>query len=228
MEPESWCGDVQFDTIYYRWIKFECKSVLVQLRDFPQPFLLLKHVLLWGKCVLAEQAAHSRSVRKQILKINHPDFSDVVLKRSLHSLKMYQDFAMDMESFQFSHGESSETADPDQVLFTCVASGPCWEPVLAQVNMAVNYVTGTRSKDPSPPLAWWDKMRYVVHGHLLWSMKTFKLFLHTSLDPYNTTEEIELNLANAAFRIHHSLQLKCNADSLDLFVRTDSKYDDCR
>jgi hypothetical protein len=85
-----------------------------------------------------------------------------------------------------------------------------------------------RKSDPSPPLTWWDKLRYLDHGRLLLSVKTFKLFLHTSLDPYNTTEEIELNVANAGFQFLNNEYIKLDGNRLDVFVRTASKYDDCR
>ena len=70
----------------------------------------------------------------------HPAFKDATITRSLNSYKAYVDLAMDMDHYVFSHG-------------------PCWEPVLAQVSLAMNYVTGLKKNDPSPPLTWWDKFR---------------------------------------------------------------------
>ncbi len=87
---------------------------------------------------------------------------------------------------------------------------------------------GMKSNEPSPPLAWWDKMRYLDHGRLLLSVKTYKLFLHTSPDPYNTTEEIELNICNAGFQLLNWELVKLDGSALDVYVRTASKYDDCR
>ena len=84
-----------------------------------------------------------------------------------------------------------------------------------------------RSKDPSPPLAWWDKLRFLTHGRLLVCVKTLKLQMHTTLDPYNTTEEVELTFADANFDWTNG-QFKVLADEMNLFVRTASKYDDCQ
>lgn len=48
------------------------------------------------------------------------------------------------------------------------------------------------SRDPSPPLSFWDKMRLLLHGRLTMVVQQMTVLLHASLDPYNTTEEMEL------------------------------------
>ncbi len=83
----------------------------------------MRHVLFWGKVCLAEQMPTPRAVRRQTLCMDRPDFEDVVVERSLYSFKVYKDIAMDMDYFVFSHG-------------------PCWEPVISQVTLALNYLTG--------------------------------------------------------------------------------------
>ena len=86
-------------------IRFESKAALLKLRDFVQPFLDVKNFLAWGRIVLAEQLpSHPRAFRKQKLSMNHPDLPDVIIKRSVHSFKVYRDVAMDMDYFVFSHG----------------------------------------------------------------------------------------------------------------------------
>ena len=42
-------------------------------------------------------------------------------------------------------------------------------------------------------MPWWDKIRLVLHGRLLLAAKTAQLLLHASLDPYNTTEEMDFS-----------------------------------
>ena len=148
VDTAAWPEDLRFSAIYYKWFRFESKTVLLKLRDFVQPFLDVKNLLTWGKIVLAEQSPNPRAIRKQRLRLNHPELPDVVIKRSVHSFKVYRDVAMDMDYFVFSHG-------------------PCWEPVIAQVNLTMSYITGLRKADPSPPLSWWDKLRYLMHGRLL-------------------------------------------------------------
>ena len=48
------------------------------------------------------------------------------------------------------------------------------------------------SKDPSPRMSFWDKIRLLYHGRLTMVVQQLKVLLHASLDPYNTTEEMEL------------------------------------
>ena len=63
--------------------------------------------------------------------------------------------------------------------------------MIAQCNLAWDFVSAP-SKDPSPALPWWDKLRLILHGRLTLATQQLTLLLHTSLDPYSTTEEMEL------------------------------------
>jgi hypothetical protein len=54
------------------------------------------------------------------------------------------------------------------------------------------------NKDPSPALPFWDKIRLLLHGRVTLSVQQLTLLLHTSLDPYNTTEEMELTWTDLA------------------------------
>ena len=94
-------------------------------------------------------------------------------------------------------------------------------------------------RDPSPALSWWDKLRYVMHGRynnkntiivtsakgkhahtnsffarLLFSLNKLKFLMHTTLDPYNTTEEVELALTDAQFDWTNAGGLKCGVSNL--------------
>lgn len=74
---------------------------------------------------------------------------------------------------------------------TSYAFGPCWEPVMAQCNLSFEKILPP-SRDPSPTMPFWDKMRLLYHGRLTIIAKQYTVLLHASLDPYNTTEEMEL------------------------------------
>lgn len=48
------------------------------------------------------------------------------------------------------------------------------------------------SRDPSAPLPFWDKCRLLFHGRLTMVVQYMTVLLHASLDPYNTTEEMQI------------------------------------
>ncbi|XP_040574353.1 protein hobbit [Lepeophtheirus salmonis] len=205
-QESPWLENMEFFTLLLRWIRFECKLSTMYLKDFPQYLADFKHVLLWGKIALADEAPPERALKEFVLKIDEP-FEDAKVFRNMVSTKIYHDIAMDMETFAAAHG-------------------PCWEPCLSHFSLLLNNVFGP-SSDPSPPLPWWDKIRYIFHGRILIFCKTFKCMLHTSPDPYNTTEEIEVDLFDANFHWSNGGFLKCSGD-LDCFIRNETKYDDCQ
>lgn len=66
---------------------------------------------------------------------------------------------------------------------------------MAQCNLSFEKILAP-SRDPSPTLPFWDKLRLLYHGRLTIIAKQFTVLLHASLDPYNTTEEMELTWNN--------------------------------
>lgn len=62
---------------------------------------------------------------------------------------------------------------------------------MAQCNLSFEKISAP-SRDPSPTVPFWDKMRLLFHGRLTVIAKQYTVLLHASLDPYNTTEEMEL------------------------------------
>lgn len=112
----------------------------------------------------------------------------------MQPLKFYYDLNCEVESYSY-------------------AFGPCWEPVIAQCNLSKSTIMAklvillywsklgfnqisAPSKDPSPPLPFWDKMRLLMHGRLTMMVQRLQVLLHASLDPYNTTEEMALTWEN--------------------------------
>lgn len=131
-----------------------------------------------------------------------------------------------------------------------VGHGPCWEPGIAELNLAFDLISKP-SADPSPPLPFWDKVRLLMHGRLTMMVQQLTMVLHASLDPYNTTEEMDFTWTDLEFdwtngrksgmKIISNLSLSLLAfdcsfstgrfvlkGNLDVYVRTASKYDDCR
>ncbi|XP_023323171.1 protein KIAA0100 isoform X4 [Eurytemora carolleeae] len=198
--PES---QLSFTTLWCRWIRVQSDSFTVSLRDFPQKLLDIQTLALWGKLAGAEASPTKRAIRDDRVKIGHP-FQDQFVERNMVPLKFYYDLACDVETLSMAYGL-------------------CWEPTLTQCSLALNYLTGG-SKDPSPPLPWWDKVRLLLHGRFLLAARTKKLLLHASLDPYNTTEEMDVSWTDMVLNWGEA-EMSVNG-TLDIYVRTASKYDD--
>lgn len=53
--------------------------------------------------------------------------------------------------------------------------GPCWDPAWTLIGQSFDLLTKS-TVDPSPPLAWWDKSRLLLHGR--WVMDIDQANLH--------------------------------------------------
>ena len=205
-DPQSPWPDpasLQFTTLWCRWVKFEAEDISFHLRDFPQHLLDIKQLLLWGKLAGAEVEPGKRATRSHTVNIGH-NFDDVIIERGMTPLKFFYDLACDVESWSMAYGL-------------------CWEPAITQCSLAMQFLTGN-SHDPSPALPWWDKIRLVLHGRLLLAAKKTQLLLHASLDPYNTTEEMDFSFTDMDLEWEEGV-IRMNG-TLDVYVRTASKYDD--
>ncbi|XP_053626336.2 protein hobbit isoform X2 [Cherax quadricarinatus] len=207
IDPESpWPEEGQeFSTLWCRMVSASCAEWKFRLRDYPQSLLHMKDLELWGRLIGAEQKARKRAIRNVKVEVGSP-WSDITVERTMSSLKFYHDFSCEVKTFT-------------------AANGPCWEPAVAQFNIALSLINQP-SRDPSTPLPWWDKMRLLFHGRLTLMVERMTLLLHASLDPYNTTEEMELTWTNLTMDwTNAKLIFK---GELNVFVRTASKYDDAR
>lgn len=196
---------LEFTTLWCRAINFSCTEWQFRLRDYPQPMFDVKNMSMFGYLCGAEQAPPRRAKRDVAVEIGAP-FGTHMIQRGMTPLKFYHDFDWDLD-------------------YLCYAFGPCWEPVMAQCNLSFEKISAP-SKDPSPPLPFWDKMRLLFHGKLTILAKQFTILLHASLDPYNTTEEMELTWHNCGI-IWGNAKIVFKGD-LNVSVRTASRYDDCR
>lgn len=205
-EESPWPDEpIEFVTLWCRAINWSCKDWQFLLRDYPQPMFHVTNAHMFGILCGAEQLAPKRAKRDVIVEIGAP-FEDVTIQRGMTSLKFYHDFDWEID-------------------YLCYAFGPCWEPVIAQCNLSIEKILAP-SKDPSMPLPFWDKMRLLYHGRLAVIAKQFTILLHASLDPYNTTEEMELTWNNCGI-VWTNAKFMFKGD-LQVWVRTASRYDDCR
>ncbi|RVE45263.1 hypothetical protein evm_010085 [Chilo suppressalis] len=196
---------IEFTTLWCRAVSVGCSQWQILLRDFPQPLLSMTGLKLWGTLLGAEEAPPPRALRTVVIDQGEP-WGPCELERSMMPLKWYYDLCCEMTQFSY-------------------AFGPCWEPVIAQCNLAFEQISRP-SLDPSMPLAWWDKVRLLMHGRLTVHCARMTCLLHVSLDPYNTTEEMELTWTDLVLDWTNG-KLGFLGE-LNVFVRTASKYDDCR
>lgn len=196
---------IEFVTLWCRAVHWSCAEWKFMLRDYPQPMFHVTSMHMFGLLCGAEQLASKRAKRDVVVEVGAP-FEDYTIQRGMTSLKFYHDFDWELD-------------------YLCYAFGPCWEPVMAQYNLSFEKILAP-SKDPSPPLPFWDKMRLLFHGRLTIIAKQFTILLHASLDPYNTTEEMELTWNNCGI-VWANAKIMFKGD-LQVWVRTASRYDDCR
>ena len=197
--------DLKFSTIWCKQIYCNIGQVLVSLRDFNQPMLSAKMIYLKGILLGAEQEASARALRTCDIDMG-PNFSKIKIERSMTTLKFYHDITSKISSIIYTHGA-------------------CWEPILQQVNLSFENIFKP-SSDPSPSLTWWDRMRFLFHGNLHIVSDRISIVFHASLDPYNSTELIEISFIGANIQMVTG-KICANSD-LDVFVHTASKYDECR
>lgn len=207
IDPDSpWPEEgLEFVTLFCRGIDVSCSEWKFMLRDYPQPMFAVSSMHLFGTLVGAEQTPPRRAKRDVVINVGYP-FEDDTIQRGMTTIKFYHDFDCELGKCSY-------------------AFGPCWEPVMAQCNLSFEKILSP-SKDPSPVLPFWDKMRLLLHGTLMMHVNEFTVLLHASLDPYNTTEEMALTWNNCSI-LWTNARIVFKGD-LNISVRTASRYDDCR
>ncbi len=96
---------------------------------------------------------------------------------------------------------------------------------MAQLNLCLDKIIHP-ARDPSRPMPWWDKSRLYLHGRFTAQIQHTQLIYHVSMDPYNRTEEMKWVFSHLYFDWTNMLMLF--KGSLDIYLNTESKYDDCR
>ncbi|KAM4742919.1 bridge-like lipid transfer protein family member 2 [Anableps anableps] len=186
-----------------RAVKFKLGAFLVRIRDYPRYLFEIRDWELSGRLIGTEQDGQARAHRKQTVPLGAP-WGDVTVHRNMPPLKFYYDFKSNIS------------------LYTIVW-GPCWDPAWTLIGQSVDLLTKPTA-DPSPPLAWWDKSRLLLHGHWVMNIEHANLHQLATEDPYNTTENLHWEWTKLNFDWNPGeFVFKGN---LDVNVRTASKYDD--
>uniref|UniRef100_T1IJV3 FMP27/BLTP2/Hobbit GFWDK motif-containing RBG unit domain-containing protein n=1 Tax=Strigamia maritima TaxID=126957 RepID=T1IJV3_STRMM len=196
---------IEYSTLWCRKMRTSCTFISFALRDYPRPVMTMTNFYAWGTLIGAEATAPPRAKRQMYIPLDEPWVATTV-DRSLAVLKFYYDLSCEVDSFVTGYG-------------------PCWEPAFSYLTLAMELINKP-SSDPSPPLPFWDKMRLLFHGRVTLLCQQMAMILHASLDPYNTTEEMDFTWSNLLIDwTNAKILLK---GDLSVYVRTASKYDDCR
>uniref|UniRef100_A0A1X7V154 FMP27/BLTP2/Hobbit GFWDK motif-containing RBG unit domain-containing protein n=1 Tax=Amphimedon queenslandica TaxID=400682 RepID=A0A1X7V154_AMPQE len=198
--------DYQFSTLWGLQLSLINEHTEVQLRDYSWKLLELDTVGVSGKLVFAEQEATDDECVSLEIPVGSPwQHGHSVSK--LTPLKYYHDIIITVDTIEASWG-------------------PSFDPSFAQLNYCFNYITKP-SRDPSKPLPWWDKLRLLLHGRakLITSQLLFNVL--ASLDPYNTSEFMELRLLDIEAVLLDNVSLSING-GLHGYVHTASRYDECQ
>ncbi|KAK5620576.1 hypothetical protein CRENBAI_022122 [Crenichthys baileyi] len=188
-----------------RAVKFKLETFFVRIRDYPRYLFEIRQWELSGRLIGTEQDGQARAHRKQTVSLGAP-WGNVTVHRNMPPLKFYYDFKSNI--FQYT-----------------IVWGPCWDPAWTLIGQSVDLLTKPTA-DPSPPLAWWDKSRLLLHGRWVMNIEHANLHQLATEDPYNTTENLHWEWTKLNFDWNPGqFVFKGN---LDVNVRTASKYDDIR
>ena len=198
--------DMTFNTMWCRQVIGKIDGLTCKLRNFPQAMIEAATLSISGRLLGAEATASHRARRCLTVDFG-PELDAVVIERTMPPLKVYHDICLNVhDGMKIAHGAA-------------------WEPVLAQLSLCFENIIKP-SRDPSPGLPWWDKLRLLFHGRLVVVGESLSIRFHASLDPYNKTEFMEMVFIKSIIEWTTS---KINIKGLiDMTIHTASKYDDRR
>ncbi|CAN9510887.1 unnamed protein product [Ophioblennius macclurei] len=186
-----------------RAVRLKLGAFLVRIRDYPRYLFEIRDWQLSGRLIGTEQDGQARAHRKETVPLGAP-WGDVTVHRNMPPLKFYYDFKSSISQYT-------------------IVWGPCWDPAWTLIGQSVDLLTKP-TVDPSPPLAWWDKSRLLMHGRWVMDIEQANLHQLATEDPYNTTENMHWEWSKLNFDWNPG-QFVFKGD-LDVNVRTASKYDD--
>ncbi|KAJ3024866.1 UNVERIFIED_CONTAM: hypothetical protein HDU68_007691 [Siphonaria sp. JEL0065] len=169
---------IDYDDLICRDVSMSISELLLQLRDFPVPFLHVPaahSTTAWkteGLLIIADLLASIESKRTIELPLSPINAPPIIVTRNLCPVKVY------------AQSETNISVPEKHPLF--MAWGMCVEPPLADMIRVLDTFTKA-TVDPSPPVGWWDKTRHMVHlGRTIFNIHDgdFKLRILGSMTPY--------------------------------------------
>lgn len=203
-DPLSPIPEQNYSTLWARAVEFDVDEWTVTFKDYPMKYLDIKDLHFFGTLVAAESLSEDgRSLRECVIPLPEP-FPTHSVWKNMSPIKFYYDLQCASTEYNCTYG-------------------PCWEPCLSMISLVWNNISAP-SKDPSQPLPFWDKMRFLLHGKLLWSSEKLVTTMLASTDPYNETETVEMLWED--FGLDWALGEIRIKSGLKIFLRTASRYDD--
>lgn len=197
--------------LWCRYINITTNELKFNFRDYTQSLMKINMLHLFGHVLGSEYEPSPRAKREVKIGLGINQLSDKLntefeIFRNMSPFKIHHDFCSKMS------------------FFSC-AYGPCWEGSMAQLNLCLDKIIHP-PRDPSRPMPWWDKSRLYLHGRFTSQVSQAQIIYHVSMDPYNRTEEMKWVFTQLYFDWTNMLLVFKGA--LDIFLNTESKYDDCR
>ncbi len=149
-------------------------DVQLRLRDYPLPFVSVTQANIHGTATFAEEIPHDISLLR--FRINVTPTKHIHATKTLTSTKIYYDL----------DGKAEHVG---------VTMGTGYQAGLKEMG-SVLALFGPENLDWCPPMAWWDNMRKVLHGHIRAVVRHFQLTYTGTRNPYNKMDNLVLDGRN--------------------------------
>lgn len=155
-----------WNSIGFRTVNFEATKVIVDLHDYPMPFLDIDHMYFdnttMGQAVQATKEPYICETKIAIGKRRL-----VKLVKGLGPTKTYADIHLKVNSLHCNFN-------------------PSFLPAIADFGRGVSRFFSS-GKNPSPRIPWFDSLRVSMHGRMRLTAKKFTGCLTSSVSPYSMT-----------------------------------------